>query len=164
MPSKPDIKYKTLEIPAGLISIANELAEICLKTKQEEQITLLTMQNVLELFIKSYPEYVQYEYINNASDISNITIAGFTIYCNGDIDFNIKNIVSENPDIFEGYTDGKGHINWPTNYMGLIRLEAAQNSDAGMLFIGYGMAFLVLWFYTIFFLYNDKINEYLTKF
>ena len=95
MPSKPDIKYKTLEIPAGLISIANELAEICLKTKQEEQITLLTMQNVLELFIKSYPEYVQYEYINNASDISNITIAGFTIYCNGDIDFNLKNIVSE---------------------------------------------------------------------
>ena len=36
MPSKPDIKYKTLEIAAGLISIANELAEICLKTKQEE--------------------------------------------------------------------------------------------------------------------------------
>lgn len=65
-----------------------------------------------------------------------------------------KNIVSENPDIFEGYTDGKGHINWPTNYMGLIRLEAAQNSDAGMLFIGYGMAFLVLWFYTIFFLFT----------
>lgn len=95
MPSKPDIKYKTLEIPAGLINIANELAEICLRTKQEEQITLLTMQNVLELFIKSYPEYVQYEMINNASDISNITIAGFTIHCNGDIDFNLKNIVSE---------------------------------------------------------------------
>lgn len=66
-----------------------------------------------------------------------------------------KDIVSENPDIFEGYTAGKGgHINWPTNYMGLIRMEAAQNSDAGMIFIGYGMAFLVLWFYTIFFLFT----------
>lgn len=65
-----------------------------------------------------------------------------------------KNIVSENPDIFAGYENGEGHINWPTNYMGLIRLEAAQNSDAGMLFIGYGMAFLVLWFYTIFFLFT----------
>ena len=65
-----------------------------------------------------------------------------------------KTMVKEHPDIFDGYENGEGHINWPTNYMGLIRLEAAQHSDAGMVFIGYGMAFLVLWFYTIFFLFT----------
>ena len=65
-----------------------------------------------------------------------------------------KTMISEHPDIFDGYENGEGHINWPTNYMGLIRLEAAQHSDAGILFIGYGMAFLVLWFYTIFFLFT----------
>ncbi len=65
-----------------------------------------------------------------------------------------KTMISEHPDIFAGYENGEGHINWPTNYMGLIRLEAAQHSDAGILFIGYGMAFLVLWFYTIFFLFT----------
>ena len=65
-----------------------------------------------------------------------------------------KTMISEHPDIFAGYENGEGHINWPTNYMGLIRLEAAQHSDAGMVFIGYGMAFLVLWFYTIFFLFT----------
>lgn len=65
-----------------------------------------------------------------------------------------KTMVKEHPDIFDGYENGKGQINWPTNYMGLIRLEAAQHSDAGIVFIGYGMAFLVLWFYTIFFLFT----------
>lgn len=65
-----------------------------------------------------------------------------------------KTMVKEHPDIFDGYENGEGHINWPTNYMGLIRLEAAQHSDAGLVFIGYGMAFLVLWFYTIFFLFT----------
>lgn len=65
-----------------------------------------------------------------------------------------KTMISEHPDIFAGYENGEGQINWPTNYMGLIRLEAAQHSDAGIVFIGYGMAFLVLWFYTIFFLFT----------
>ena len=65
-----------------------------------------------------------------------------------------KTMISEHPDIFTGYENGEGQINWLTNYMGLIRLEAAQHSDAGIVFIGYGMAFLVLWFYTIFFLFT----------
>lgn len=94
MPSKPNIEYKILEIPAGLISIANELAKICLENQKTPEANLHSYQDIFKMFVSKYKDYVDYEVLGDGNDeISCIKIAGFTFYCDGDVDFNLKRIL-----------------------------------------------------------------------
>lgn len=94
MPSKPNIEYKTLEIPAGLVSIANELAKISLDNQKPSDSSLYTYQDIFKLFIKRFGDYISYELLgDNNDEISCISIAGFTFYCDGDVDFDLKRIL-----------------------------------------------------------------------
>ena len=94
MPSKPNIEYKTLEIPAGLIAIADELAKICLDNQEQSDSSLYTYQDIFKLFINRFKNQVEYELLgDNNDEISCISIAGFTFYCDGDVDFDLKRIL-----------------------------------------------------------------------
>ena len=62
----------------------------------------------------------------------------------------LKDAVSEiNPD----YVTDDGTILWPTNMMGKIRLEAQQYTGEST-YIGYGLCYVVLVFYTVFFTFT----------
>lgn len=54
------------------------------------------------------------------------------------------------------YENGEytGTIEWQTNLMGAFRIWAAQNAEEveGLVYVGYGLCFLIMVFYTIFFL------------
>lgn len=52
-------------------------------------------------------------------------------------------------------SDGNDNILWPTkNVMGLIRTQASVEKGGSYLYIGYGLAFIILVWYTVFFVFT----------
>ena len=96
MPSKPNISYKNLDIPLSLIKIANILANISLDTRRETQLCLLSFSDILHMFVQRYHKYIEEVSYLDENNIKYIKIAGFTFYNDGDIDFNLKEIVASN--------------------------------------------------------------------
>lgn len=49
---------------------------------------------------------------------------------------------------------GKNYINWGTNLMGMVRIQAQMQKNIKTIYIGYTLVFLVLVFYTMYFIFT----------
>ena len=100
--------------------------------------------NIVDKFIELVNTVRQNNYVENVIYDDNGMIKKGLENCKkeGSLDVNIDDIYAE---------DGKTLV-WQTNFMGAIRLQAALKESGSMIYMGYVLCFIVLVWYTLFFL------------
>lgn len=92
MPRKPDLQFKSIEVPTAYIKTANALGDICLETMSSGK----TKNNFKSLFTNALVAFPDEAKIlkDKQGKIKNLTLAGFSFDDQGNVEFLLKYFIS----------------------------------------------------------------------
>jgi len=93
MPRKPDLQFKSIEIPAAYIKIANALGDICLETVSNNGKSKNNFKNLFTSALVAFPDEAKI-IKDEQGKIKNLTLAGFSFDDQGNVEFLLKYFIS----------------------------------------------------------------------